>query len=308
MGGFLLVSFSVALDALRPWARDHLSTLTVIVVAALFTRRAAERAIPPAISRAVLRDATPQNRADLRKRADTLAAVLVGAARLTVLVVAGLLVLEELQARVFPVLAGLGIGGIAIGLGAQSIVKDAINGLLILTENQYGKGDMVSVAGVQGWVQEVNLRRTILRDLDGTLHSIPNSEIKISSNLTRGYSSVNLLISLAAGTDVERGIELINAAGAELAGDPAFAERVLEPPTVTRVEALSAASLDLRVTGRVAPGAQWEIGSVLRRRIARRFEQEGLKFGPSPPPPAAPPQPIAGATANPTNAQPPQPH
>jgi small conductance mechanosensitive channel len=277
------------------WARENLLSIIIIVIAALITIRVLERVIPAAIRRAILVDVTPLNEHDLRKRADTLSAVLFGGAKITVIIIAALMVIGELGFNLAPVIAGLGITGIAVGLGAQSMVRDAINGLFILAENQFGRGDMVKVAGVQGWVEEVNLRRTVLRDVDGTLHSVPNSEIKVSSNLTRGYSGVDLLVSLAAGTDVDAAIQAINEAGRDLLDDKDVGDDVLEAPQVWRIETTTATGLDVRVTGRAKPGAQWKVTSALRRRIIRAFDVQSIRFGPaapaSPPPPpvAAPP-------------------
>src|SRR5262249_10399964 len=213
--------------------------------------------MPPAIMRLVMRQSTPSTEADLAKRASTLSHVLVGAARIAVLIVTALLFVSEIGINIVPLVAGLGIGGIAIGLGAQSIVRDTINGIFILTENQYGKGDMVSIAGVQGWVEEVNLRRTVLRDIDGTLHSVPNSEVKVASNLTRGYSGINLVVPLASGTDVELALELLNQIGKELAEDESLRDDIIEPPQAVRIDSATAARVEVRVIGRAAPRAQW---------------------------------------------------
>lgn len=282
----------LTLAALGQWLSDHGSAILVIALAATMAVRLLRRAIPAAISRAVGREASPLTAGDLTKRAATLSSVLVDSARALVLLIALVLVVDELGVNVVPVIAGLGIGGIALGLGAQSLVKDGINGVLILLENQYGHGDLVTVAGVQGWVEEVNLRRTILRDMDGTLHSVPNSEIKVSSNLTRGFSGINLLVPIAAPADVEKAIALIDATGAALAADEALGEKIVQAPHVARIENATAASVDVRVIGRVAPGAQWEVTTALRRRLMRVFEAEGVRFGPLPaPPPPAPPPP-----------------
>ena len=281
-----LVSFPTR--QVRQELTAHGIEIVGVALVALLVVRIVDHAIPPAIGRVVMRDATPDNRLDLRKRADTLAGVLGGAARLLVLLVALLLVADELGVNVVPVIAGLGIGGIAIGLGAQSLVRDAINGMLILTENQYGKGDLITIAGVQGWVEEVNLRRTVLRDIDGTLHSVPNGEIKVASNLTRGFSGINLLIPVAVHADVDRAIELIDRTGHELVNEDDLGADILEAPHAARVEGPTAAGLEVRVIGRVAPGAQWRVSSALRRRLIKAFEAEGIRFGPiqSPPPPA----------------------
>jgi moderate conductance mechanosensitive channel len=289
-------------DNLGQWARDHGVQIVIIAVATLIVLRLLQRVIPPAIRRAVVVEGGSLTQPDLVKRADTLSAVLLGTARIAVLVIALLMLVGELGVNVAPVIAGLGIGGIAIGLGAQSLVRDAINGIFILAENQFGKGDMIKVAGVQGWVEEVNLRRTVLRDLDGTLHSVPNGEIKVSSNLTRGYSGVDLLVSIAAGTDVDAAIQAIDAVGRDLAGDAEVGDDILEAPRVARIETATAAGLDVRISGRVRPGAQWKVTSALRRRLIKAFDAQSIRFGPAPPPAATPP--AAAAPASPPSPPP----
>ena len=292
----MLLAFTY--EPLRRLLADHGLVIFLVVVAAFVGVRLVRRAIPATIKRTVMRQASPLTESDLEKRSDTLSGVLLGIAQLAIVLLALLLVLDEVGINVLPVVAGLGIGGIAIGLGAQSLVKDAINGMLILTENQYGKGDMVTIAGVQGWVEEVNLRRTVLRDIDGTLHSVPNGAITVSSNLTRGFSGINLLVSLAAGTDVEQGMELINRIGQEMAEDAILGPMIVEAPYSARMEGATATTLDVRVFGRVAPGKQWEVASALRRRLVRTFDAEGIKFGPIQPAPPAPAPPITAPARN----------
>src|SRR5262249_19266824 len=147
-------------------------------------------AVPPAVRRTVYSTASGADAAEIAKRATTLSDVLVRLAILGVLGLGAFLALSEVGYNLVPVLPGLGIGGIAIGLGAQSLVKDTINGLIILAENQFAHGDWVTLAGVSGTVEAVGLRRTLLRDLDGTLHTIPNGAIVVASNYTRDYSGI----------------------------------------------------------------------------------------------------------------------
>jgi small conductance mechanosensitive channel len=274
----------------RAWLSDHGGKVLGIFAVALVINYVLKTVVPPAIGRAVLRDTSPRLSVDLRKRADTLGSVLVRTAQTMVLLIAGLMILDELGFTVAPFLTGLGIGGIAIGLGAQSLVRDTINGIFILVENQYGRGDLISVAGVQGWVEDINFRRTVVRDADGTLFTIPNGEIKVSGNLTRGYSGVNILVPLAGTADIDRAIALINDAGEDLAQSGDIGPLVVEPPHVARLEAITDKAVMLRVMGKTAPGSQFEVAGALRRRIKRAFEQAKLPFGEAPaPPPAAPP-------------------
>ena len=279
------------------WLVDAGAALSVVVVLALAGVWLLRRLLPRAVASAVVRNATPQTEIDLRKRADTLGTVLVRTGEIVILVITALVLLDRAAITVAPFLTGLGIGGIAVGLGAQSLVRDMLAGIFILVENQYGRGDLVTVAGVQGWVEDVSLRRTVLRDADGTLHNVPNGEIKVASNLTRGYSGISLLLPLAPATDLGRAMALIDQVGAELATDPVFGPRLVEPPRAARVDGLTDTSVQVRVLGRALPGAQIELAGELRRRIKLAFDAAEIRLGGSPPP-AAPPTP-AGSPAAP---------
>ena len=127
--------------------------------------------------------------------------------------IAGLMVLGQLGLDIGPAVAGLGVVGIAVGFGAQSLVSDYLNGALILIENQFGKGDVIRVAGVAGSVEDFTLRRTTLRDLDGVVHTVPNGEIRVASNLTRVWSRINQDVTVAYGTDIDRAIDVVDKVG-----------------------------------------------------------------------------------------------
>ncbi len=281
----------ITLATVAEWAAAHGARILTVVTLTAVAIQLLRRAVRPAMMRLALREATPATEFDLRKRADTLSTVLVWTAEIALLLVAVFMALDELGFNVAPFLTGLGIGGIALGLGAQSLVRDTINGIFILVENQYGRGDLVAAAGVQGWVEDVTLRRTVLRDADGTLYSIPNSEVKVSANHTRGYSGISLLVPLSATSDLERAMEVIGRVSDDLATDPAFAPLVLEMPHVARVEALTDKGVTLRILGRAVPGKQFEVASALRRRIKRAFDEAEIRLGPVDPPPPPPPTP-----------------
>ena len=192
--------------------------------------------------------------------------------------VALLMVLPELSVNIGALLAGVGIAGIAIGFGAQTIVRDALNGLFILIENQYGIGDVVTVAGVTGRVEEVNLRRTVLRDLDGVVHSVPNSEIRVASNYTRDWSGVNMNVTVAYDADLDRVTEVIDAVGRELAADAAYKRVIKEAPHVVRVDAFKDSGVSLKVLGVTKPMRQWEVMGELRRRLKKAFDAEKIEM------------------------------
>ena len=160
---------------------------------------------------------------EVKKRMDTLEGLGATVVRLFVIVIAGVMILGELNLNIGPAVAGLGVVGIAVGFGTQSIVRDYFTGALILIENQFSKGDVVSIAGVSGTVEDFSLRRTTLRDLDGVVHTVPNGEIKVASNRTRVWRRINLDVTIAYGTDVERATQVVDDVGRAMAARPGVA-------------------------------------------------------------------------------------
>src|SRR5215212_9956590 len=159
---------------------------------------------------------------ELKKRMDTLDGLGGNVIRFFVVVIAGLMVLRSFGLDIGPAVAGLGVVGVAVGFGAQHLVRDYLNGALILIENQFSKGDVIRVAGVSGTVEDFSLRRTTLRDLDGFGSTIPNGEIMVASNLTRVWARINQDVTVAYGTDIEKATSVVDAVGRKLAEDKAW--------------------------------------------------------------------------------------
>jgi small-conductance mechanosensitive channel len=263
------------------WAETiwtHGLRIIVVVVAVYVGLRLLRRALDPAIRAAVASQMEDQPEVEIEKRVDTLTHVAYRTAALVGFAVALLTVLPEVGINIGPLLAGAGIVGLAVGFGAQSLVKDTINGLFILVENQYGKGDVVNLAGVGGLVEDVNLRRTVLRDLDGAVHSIPNSEVTRSSNLTRGWSRVNMNVGVSYGEDLDQVMGVIDRVGREMAKDPDFGPLIITPPRALRVDAFSDSSIDIKVLGETQPIRQWDVMGELRKRLKRAFDEEGIEI------------------------------
>ncbi|MCH8064794.1 MAG: mechanosensitive ion channel family protein, partial [Chloroflexi bacterium] len=215
---------------------------------------------------------------EVEQRIDTLTQVIYRTVWF-VAVVAGLItILPEFGINASALLAGAGLLGLAVGFGAQSLVKDMISGLFILVENQYGKGDVVSIAGVGGVVEDVNLRRTLLRDLDGTQHSVPNGEISVASNRTQVWSRTNIVIGVSYGDDLEQVFAVINRVGEEMAGDPAWSEAIISAPKVLGIDGFGDSSVDIRVLGDTLPGRQWDVTRELRLRLKTAFDAEGIEI------------------------------
>jgi small conductance mechanosensitive channel len=191
---------------------------------------------------------------------------------------AAFMVLAELGLNIAPVLAGAGIAGIAIGFGAQTLVRDLLAGVFVLIENQYARGDVVRIAGVSGMVEDVNLRRTVLRDLDGIVHSVPNGEVRVASNFTRGWSRVNFNVTIGYEQDIDRVRALLDRIGAELAADPEWGPLILEAPKVLRVDAFEESGVALKILAMTKPIRQWDVAGEMRRRIKAAFDAEGIRI------------------------------
>ena len=270
--------FDVETEGVKDWLVEHGSRIGLIVflaVAALFVLGIA---VPRAIRAFVARGAPGQPEEEVQKRAKTLTAVLVATGQIFIILIAVFIILSELGINIAPIMAGVGVVGIAIGFGAQSLVKDIIAGLFIVMENQYRVGDVVNIADKGGIVEEINLRRTVLRDLDGIVHVVPNGEIRVASNLTKEWSRVNLNISVAYGTDLDRAIAVINRVCQEMAAEPQWAPRILKAPQVLRVDNLGDSGIELKVLGDTKPIHQWDVMGEIRKRVAKTFEEEGIEI------------------------------
>jgi len=215
---------------------------------------------------------------ELKKRMDTLDALGGNTLQFFIVVIAALMILGKVGLDIGPAVAGLGVVGIAVGFGAQSLVKDYLNGALILIENQYGRGDVIRIAGVDGTVEDFTLRRTTLRDLDGVVHTVPNGEIHVASNLTRVWSRINQDVTVAYGTDIDKAIAVVDNVGREMAGDTVWKRRVLEAPRVERVAELGEYGVTLKILGTVRAADQWAAAGDFRKRLLEAFKTHGIEI------------------------------
>ncbi|MGH2456356.1 MAG: mechanosensitive ion channel family protein [Candidatus Limnocylindria bacterium] len=256
---------------------------TLVLAAALVGIWGARYAIRTAVRHVVERRAAGDDDAllsavDFERRMRTLQTLAVRVASAVILIVAVLMVLDMLGVEIGPAVAGLGVVGIAVGFGAQTLVRDWLAGIFIVLENQYSAGDVVSIAGVDGVVEDFSLRRTVLRNLDGTVHNVPNGQIVVASNMTRGWARVNLDVSVAYDTDIDRATAVIDQVGQGILADPEWGERLLEAPSVQRVNALGDSAVALKVLGQVRPAEQWAVAGELRKRILAAFAAAGIEI------------------------------
>jgi small conductance mechanosensitive channel len=255
--------------------------IVVILVVALIALRISTLIVHGIVKALLDREATEGTAQELsavevQKRMDTLDDLGGRVIRFFVIVIAGIMILSALDLDIGPAIAGLGVVGIAVGFGAQSLVRDYLNGALILAENQYSKGDVVSIAGVSGAVEDFSLRRTTLRDLDGTVHTVPNGEIKVASNRTRTWARINQNVTVAFGTDIDKAIQVVEELGKSMAADPVWKRRILEPPRVERVESIDERGITLKILGTVRASEQWAAGGEFRKLLLETFTKNGI--------------------------------
>jgi small conductance mechanosensitive channel len=226
----------------------------------------------------LIREKDPLQAVEAKKRAQTLGKIL----RHTLLTVIGfiavLMILGELGIQLGPLLATAGIGAVALGFGAQSLVKDVISGFFIILEDQYRIGDAIDVAGVSGLVESVNLRKTVLRDLEGRVHTIPNGEIKKVTNLSKEWSRAVVDIGISYREDIDHIITLLSEIGKELANEEPYKSAILEPMEILGVEQFKESEIIIRMIVKTVPLKQWEVSRELRRRIKNRFDEKGIQI------------------------------
>ncbi len=260
------------------WMIDHGIRILIIVAVGAVLWFALDKFLLPIVRRSVTRTKYKESKGEMEKRTNTLLAIFQGVGRVFIVIVAIMMVLSEVGIAVAPILAGFGIVGIALGFGAQYLIRDLIAGIFIILENQYRVGDVARVADVAGLVEEVTLRKTVLRDLDGIVHHVPNGEIKIASNFTRHFGRVNLNVSVAYDTDLDHAISVINRVGKELAEDEKWRKVIKSPPQALRVDNLGDSGIDIKILGDVEPIRQWDVMGELRLRLKKAFDAEGIEI------------------------------
>lgn len=217
--------------------------------------------------------------ADEIGRVETLAKVFRNAAAIVIVILAGTLVLGELGVSIAPILATAGVAGIAIGFGAQSLIKDYFNGFFLLLDDQIRQGDVVQVADKGGLVEEVTLRYVRLRDLEGHVHFVPNGEIKLVTNRTREYATPLLDVPISYSEDTDRVAQTMRETAAELRADPQWSARIVDDLEVIGVERWADSSVVLRARFMVVPPIQqWNVKREYLRRLKKAFDQRGIEI------------------------------
>lgn len=260
-----------------PWITTHGIRIVLILMGAYVIYFFARRFIEKIIRIAIISDKHPSPDAE-KRREDTLIRIFIWSTRIILVIVAFMMILEEIGVSIGPMLAGAGIVGLAVGFGGQYLIRDIITGFFIILENQYRIGDVVKVDTTGGVVEDISLRVTTLRDLDGTVHHVPHGEIKRVSNLSKNFSRINLNIGVSYINELEKVIRVVNQAGQELSEDPQWKEFIIKPPQFLRVEDFSDTAMVIKILGETQPLRQWEITGELRKRIKMAFDKEGIEM------------------------------
>jgi len=261
------------------WLLQHGTRILIILLLGVGVWFTLKKLLPPLVRRTVARTREKESKAGMEKRTKTLVGVFMGSARVVLGIIIIFMILSELDVPIGPALAGLGVIGVAVGFGAQWLIRDLIAGTFIIMENLYRVGDVVRVADVAGGVEEVTLRKTVLRDLDGIVHNIPNGEIRVASNFTRHWSRAHLNISVAYKEDLDRVMAIIRKTWEEIADDPDWGEFLIsKTPWLLRVDNFGDSGIVIKVVGETQPIKQWDVMGELRRRIKRAFDEQGIEI------------------------------
>ncbi len=212
------------------------------------------------------------------KRAQTLVNIISHTSQIIVIVIAVLMICREFGVNVTPLLTGAGIIGVAVGFGAQSLIKDVLTGFFILMENQYRVGDVVKIAGLAGLVEKINLRTTVLRDLQGVVHVIPNGNISTVSNMTFTWSRCVLDIGVAYKEDLDHVTRILESEGEKMMNEPEWRKFIMEKPTVLGVEEFAESQITLRVLIKTVPLKQWDVARNFRGRVKKAFDREDIEI------------------------------
>ena len=212
------------------------------------------------------------------KRARTLGTVISKVATIAIASIAVLMVLREFRIDIAPVLTGAGIAGLAVGFGAQTLVRDIISGFFLILEDQVRVGDVAAINGTGGLVEQINLRTIVLRDQEGAVHVFPNGSINTLANRSKDFSYYVIDLGISYREDPDRVVAVLKEIGAEMQSDPQFGPFILEPIEVLGVDAFADWSVTLKLRIKTVPLKQWDVGRELRKRIKRAFDQHGIEI------------------------------
>ena len=270
-----MISWEALLDSLTKWFMVSGLRILLVIIGTLI----ATRLITAAIKKleAIL-TGKPGDSVEQQKRIRTLTGILRKTVKVSAFIVAVIIILTEVGVDIRPIITAAGIGGLALGFGAQSLVRDVISGFFMLLEDQIRVGDVVALNDTSGEVISLNLRTTVLRDLSGAVHIFPNGSINSVSNMTKDWSRYVIDVSVGYGEDVDYVMEVLKKIGDELHADPEFRQYILEPLDVLGVDNFGPSEIIIKAMITTVPLKQWFVGRELRRRIKKTFDELGIEI------------------------------
>jgi small-conductance mechanosensitive channel len=277
---FIRLSDTLTKQDVVDWAQRNYHSLIDIGIVLIFCwllSRFAHEILTRLLGRLVRKDLYP-TKSDREKRVTTLSGLGSALIRFVIWVTGGVAIINILGINTAPFLASAGVLGIALGFGAQKLINDLVSGVFIILENQYRVGDYVELEGVSGTVEDVTIRTTILRDLSGAVHHVPNGAIIVSTNRSMGYGQINLDIAVDPATSMRKLEQVINRVGKEVAHDPELMNEIIEAPTFSRVSEFTGNAITVKVLGKTAGGMQLEIKSIFYRKLKNALDKEGIKL------------------------------
>ncbi len=260
-----------------PWLLTHGIKIVVVIGAAIVASSVLKISIRKVVRRTVP-SAHFLSKESERKREDTLIRIFTGALNVSLWLVVLMMVLQEIGIAIGPVLAAAGIAGLAFGFGGQYLIRDLISGFFIILENQYRIGDVVCFGSTCGLVEDISLRLTTLRDMDGTVHHVPHGAITEVANLSKEFSCVNLNVGVSYGANLEEVIAVINRVGTDMAADPTWQNDITTPPAFLRVDDFADSAVVVKIYGKTKPLRQWDVTGELRKRLKVAFDENGIEI------------------------------
>lgn len=260
------------------WFLSHGLAIIFVLIAALLINHFSAALVERLIRRMVPPSEHMHSAGAERKREDTLIRILLGTLRIVVWIIAILTILSEIGINIGPIIAAAGVVGLALGFGGQYLIKDLITGFFIILENQYRIGDVVCFDETCGLVEDISLRATIMRDLDGVVHHVPHGSIIRVSNLTKKFARVNLDIGVSYNADLKQVIEVVNETGEDLANDEEWKDKILKPMKFERVNDFADSAVVVKILGETVPLEQWAVAGEFRMRLKIAFDKAGIEI------------------------------
>ncbi|MGI9027983.1 MAG: mechanosensitive ion channel family protein [Candidatus Saccharimonadales bacterium] len=259
------------------WLSQHGFEIFVILLTAYFIKRFGTQFLSRIFHSTIRADLYP-TKSDRVKRLETIDSITDAILRVGVVVIAGIMIISELGVNTTPIIASAGVLGIALGFGAQSLIKDLTSGIFIIIDNQYRVGDIVKLDKIAGRVEAITIRTTVLRALDGTLYHVPNGSIAATANMTMSYGGIEEDITFDRDVDISKLTLLINRVGKNLARDPWFATKILEPPRFERIVGFTPNGIEVKIVGTTTPNDSWEVRGEFYKRLLTELRSSNIQI------------------------------